>query len=394
MANALKRWNGTAWITVYSYDDFALIGHNHDASYAGATHNHDAAYALTSGVSMAGHPGEYIKTPDHASLDLTTNICLIAHIAPDDWTPATWDRYLVTKQSGTTATNSYALVLTTAGALQIQWSTAAPASVGLTSPNVSGSRAPRSPLWVAVGLAIDLGANTRRYRFWTSDDGLTWTLLSDQSFTGSGFGINQTSSPVRLGAGGSFDPIDNSGWFEGEFLAARIRNGATPTEGSEVARFDGKGAQRGRTYIDTYGLPWLVQESRPFGIVVRGVFVATNPVIVAAGAAANLTVAMKVVFQLGRRYRVVLFIRAIYAVNGSNGVTLYEGTGGTVPKGWGDGWVEVSRDYGHATFEWVRDGDGLTHNLVARTLTQGNVAMNWYTDQGSLFYVEDVGPAL
>jgi hypothetical protein len=331
--------------------------------------------------------GEYASTPDHASLDLS-EFCIIAHIAPDDWTPASW-QWIASKWG--LNQHAFALVLMEDGSLRTYRSVDGTTEVSATSDPLTGVTNGQ-PKWVAAGFDNDEGGN-RVYRWWISDNGIDWTLHDTNSAAGAVTVFN-SSAPFMVGSGfgDRLVPTSNPGRFKGEMFSVSLRNGPTPTSGVEVARFDGSVASRGSTQTDSHGRVWTVTEPRAYGVVQVGALPVAS-VSVAASANANVTIGGCIVtLRVGRRYRIVFTARAM-DINSIGTVTLRNGVAGA-DLAWGDVWWGSFQNYVGQQAQWTLNGDGFTYDLYVRyNAVTASVIYSESNGFSTGFYVEDVGPA-
>jgi hypothetical protein len=116
-------------------------------------------------------------------------------VEPDDWTPATTVRPLISKSSTTPATSSWNFGLQPDNSLWFAWSdgTTTWAVMGPILGITSG------PKWLKVTLDVNDGAGNRVVRFYSSDDGDDFTLLSTYTAAGT-TSINDSNAPVMIGA--------------------------------------------------------------------------------------------------------------------------------------------------------------------------------------------------
>lgn len=124
------------------------------------------------------------------------------------------------------------------------------------------------------------------------------------------------------------------------------------------------------------------------GIVAVGSYPATVPYVLTSAFTAVSNV-LSVTLQVGRRYRIVVQIRAMDLVGAATNArfSMFDGEAALV----GNYYVWVGGTYQALHGEWLVDGDGLAHSYTLRGLA--NPGINVYRDQPtSLFYVEDIGP--
>jgi hypothetical protein len=134
--------------------------------------------------------------------------------------------------------------------------------------------------------------------------------------------------------------------------------------------------------------PRVVASGNALGIVAMGALNTPNPVI-AQNTYGNVTQDMSVFWAVGRRYRVVLSVRATsnaaYPSSFMCRLSLNPGSPTT------EKWRSPSTSYEGGEFTWVYDGDGTTHVLSCQMSSQQGV-LTVYTDYTGWFYCEDIGP--
>ena len=176
--------------------------------------------------------GNYLSTPDAAALDITGDITIVARVRATDWTPSA-STCIVGKWA--TSNQSYMLALDASGFLRFYTT-----SDGLTpiittsSPAVAATSGWK---WVAATFDVDNGAGGRDTRFWTSDDGTSWSLI-DTFTAGAPTTIFSGSADLQIGD----EPTPTIGPWGGDISYVSIRNGigaSGTVGGTEVFRFDG-----------------------------------------------------------------------------------------------------------------------------------------------------------
>lgn len=151
-------------------------------------------------LSLPAVAANYASTPSTAGLQApaSTNVDLRAWINPTSWTPAAAQR-LVSKWNQTGNQRAYSLLLTSAGKLQMAWSTDGTAANTLTA--TSTAVVPTNPM---IGVRAVLNPTTGTVTFYTAnvgDYGAVWTVLG-APVTGSATSVFATSTaPVEVGSG-------------------------------------------------------------------------------------------------------------------------------------------------------------------------------------------------
>lgn len=145
---------------------------------------------------IPGIAGNYLSVPDAPALDITGNLDIRAQIALDDWTPTT-ENVVISKASSST-TRSYKLSITSAGRIRLSWSTNgstwndrdSTVSTGLTNRGIK---------WIRATIDVDNGLSQHEVRFYTADDGFTWSQLGTTVVTSGATSIFSSTSPVEIG---------------------------------------------------------------------------------------------------------------------------------------------------------------------------------------------------
>lgn len=195
-----------------------------------------SASAVGGSVQFPGAANNHLSTPSSAPLQIVGDLCMVVLAAADDWTPAV-SKVLAGRRDGTT-TNSYRLLLTAGGLLQLAWSPdGTDASQLLISSTAIVGATDGAWKWVAVTFDVDDGALGRAARFWLSDDGVAWTQLGATVTQAGVTSIFAGSATLAISA-----QLSGTS-FPGSVSHVSIRNGIGPggtVGGLEVFRFDAK----------------------------------------------------------------------------------------------------------------------------------------------------------
>ena len=167
---------------------------------------------------LPGVASNNATTPDAAALDITGDIDLRLKLALDDWTPSALT-YLFSKYQGA-GNVSYAMSITAAGLLQLNWSAAGTTIITKTS-TVAPTVTDGSTLWIRATLDVNNGASGNDVAFYTSTDGITWTQLGTTVTTAGTTSIYAGTSMLEIGSvlGGT------SNNARGKFFRAQVLNG-------------------------------------------------------------------------------------------------------------------------------------------------------------------------
>ena len=144
-------------------------------------------------------------------------------------------------------------------------------------------------------------------------------------------------------------------------------------------------------------MPTTDRWNTAWGIVAMGAWKSgmVNPATVPVTPPLLLTDPLNVMFLAGRRYRIVLQLRAINGAAGAYHLVLRPNDGGaTKAAEWGDWYATVPTvggTYNNISSQWTVDGDGLAHSITIEANTSGaNVTAHF--NQNCRFFVEDIGP--
>ena len=157
------------------------------------------------------------STPDSAALDITGDIDIRCKVALDDWTPGSINLLLSKNTSDTN--KQYQFYVNTNGTLTFEWSADGPTALSSTSSVATGIT-DGSTKWVRVTLDVDNGASGRDVKFFTSDDGTTWTQLGTTVTTAGVTSIFAGTGSLKIGTTWN-DALP----ARGKFFRAQVLNG-------------------------------------------------------------------------------------------------------------------------------------------------------------------------
>jgi hypothetical protein len=220
----------------------------------------------------------------------------------------------------------------------------------------------------------------------SSTSGIQWTGANKIYFIMD----NATYGDVMmLSAEGAFQFTTLSGWtIFSTFAQTRIRGeceapyfvstNAAPTAANQLTRKD---------YVDN---------RTAWGVVAMGAFKTgmTNPISVTTTQV--ITDALLVHFNAGRRYRIVLQLRAVVGVTAavSLAVTVLD-FGATKANEWGDLYCNAQTT--GAAFDslqtgFIVEGDNADHSITMTAAANAGGTIQVHFNQNCRFYVEDIGP--
>jgi len=168
-------------------------------------------------VYLSGVASNYLSVPDEAALRITGDIDIRVRVALDDWTPAA--RNVLISRDLSNGARAWELNVETTGALRWIYSTDGTAEITKTS-TASVSATDGAVKWVRVTHDVDNGSGGHDVKFYTSDDGVTWTQLGTTV---------TTATPITIFAAACITAIGSSGSTgnpaTGKFYRAIVKNG-------------------------------------------------------------------------------------------------------------------------------------------------------------------------
>lgn len=161
-------------------------------------------------------------TPNSPSLNITGDIDIRAHIAMDDWTPAS--QQVIESKWGAAGTRSQLLRVETSGALRLFWTQDGTTALSAAS-SVLPAMASGEDLWVRATLDVDNGAGGRDIRFYTSTNGVIWTQFGGTVTQAGVTSIFAGTAALDIGS----DSNGTSSLFAGQVFSLEIRSGIDGT---------------------------------------------------------------------------------------------------------------------------------------------------------------------
>ena len=166
---------------------------------------------------LPGIASNYASAPDSAALDITGDIDLRVKVALDDWTPSA-QMALVSKDNVSASQRSYNLGINTSGQMALVWTTNGSTVIQKFS-DVLGL-ADGATKWVRATIDVDNGASGNDVRFFTSDDGLTWTQVGTTQTTAGVTSIYSGTASLEVGS-----QAVGAAQARGKFFRAQVLNG-------------------------------------------------------------------------------------------------------------------------------------------------------------------------
>jgi len=213
---------------------------------------------------LPGVAGNYFSAPDSAAVSITGDIDVQARIRPRSWAPAA-RQTIVGKWNDTGNQRSFLFDLTPTGALQVVQSTTgidsiriwiSPAATGFTDNNAG---------WVRFTLDVDNGSSGSTVQFYTSTDGVSWSVLGAAQVVATAANTFDGTSPLENGSANAGTAQNLSG----DIFITRVYNGIG---GTLVAAFDPSRATDGASsFVAATGETWTTNTSggKPAQIVGR-----------------------------------------------------------------------------------------------------------------------------
>lgn len=193
-------------------------------------------------------------TPSSTALDIAGDIDIRVRVAPLTWTPSA-ARIILDMGHPSSGSREWHFYLDTGSSLAFAWLNTAGGQTNVASTAGVGG-VDGQEKWVRVTLDVDNGASGYTARFYTSDDGSTWTQLGS-AVTGSGV-TNIRTANANLLQIGRLDGGTGHEW-RGKVFRAEVRRGI---DGTMVANFDPKDAAAGAGSFTapTTGETWTISD--------------------------------------------------------------------------------------------------------------------------------------
>jgi hypothetical protein len=172
-------------------------------------------------VYLSGASGNYMTVSDTPPLSVTGDIDLRAKFALDDWSAVT-NQSMLGKWSG--GNRSYSLLVNSDSTLTFRWSANGSTLITKTS-TVALSIADGATKWVRATLDVDNGASGNDVKFFSSDDGTTWTQLGATVTTAGVTSIFDGGGNLEIGTADA----GTSTLTKGKFFRAQVLNGIDGT---------------------------------------------------------------------------------------------------------------------------------------------------------------------
>ena len=155
------------------------------------------AYLSGSGLVLSALAANYAFTPDTAALSTTGDIDIKVKLSMVDWTPAA--AQIIVGKRASAIQKSYFFFVNTTGTLQFTTSADGSAELATTSTVATGFT-DGATKWVRATLQVDNGSSQRVNKFYTSNDGVSWTQLGTTITTAGTTSIFDSTSVFEVGS--------------------------------------------------------------------------------------------------------------------------------------------------------------------------------------------------
>lgn len=210
--------------------------------------------------------GDYFSTPSSTANRITGNLSLLVQVAMDTWTPATTTQCLVVKDGVSAGTRSWAFTIPTTGVLRLNVS-----FNGSTITSYDSTATTGFANGTVHYVGVQRESSTGIIRFYTSENGTTFTQLGADVVGTAGALFDATTQPVQFGnlSGLSFA-------LDGKIYDSHVYNGLKFTGTSAmVMDFDPSNWTSGTTFtgLET-GEVWTLNGSAK---IYQGLWDAVGP---------------------------------------------------------------------------------------------------------------------
>jgi hypothetical protein len=158
-----------------------------------------SAYSVDNCLVLPAVSGNYASTPDAAALHVTGDIGIMVHGSMVNYNTGTYQT-LVSRLDGS-INRSYWLDINNGGALSLNTTSDGTTGTLATGNSTVVTSIPNlSEKWIFATLDVDNGAAGHDYKFYLSDDGVTWTQLGTTVTTAGVISIFAGTSPLEIGS--------------------------------------------------------------------------------------------------------------------------------------------------------------------------------------------------
>jgi hypothetical protein len=151
------------------------------------------------GLVLKGVTGQYASAPDSAAFSITGDIDIKVKVTLPDWTPATAPIFVAKRQDAGNQQSFYFQIFG-AGTLTIGTSATGAGPILENTSTVATGVSDGATKWIRATLDVNDGAGNRVAKFYTSDNGTTWTQLGTTVTTAGTASIFDSTSPLEIGS--------------------------------------------------------------------------------------------------------------------------------------------------------------------------------------------------
>lgn len=188
----------------------------------------NGAYLTGSRLALSQVSGNYASAPDSAALSITGDIDIQVKVDFTSWNEGNrfvtvgnaQNRLVVSKYLTTGNQRSYYLSIGSQGTLHLGWSVTGSTDLTIYS-NESLEFTAETVKWVRATMDVDNGASGRTAKFYTSDDGTTWTQLGTTITQAGTTSIFDSTALLNIGGANN----GTSSLMEGSVYRTIIQNG-------------------------------------------------------------------------------------------------------------------------------------------------------------------------
>jgi hypothetical protein len=192
----------------------------------------NGAYLTGSGLALSRVANAYASAPDSAALSITGDIDIQVKVALFSWVQGSRivdnggraRRILLSKYNTTGNQRSYYLAVQTSGTLILVTSTNGTADTTTTLSTDTVDLDRYATKWVRATMDVNDGAGNRVVKFYTSDDGTTWTQLGTTVTTSGTTSIFDSTASLNI-SNTNNGAADVRQAVEGTIYRAIIQNG-------------------------------------------------------------------------------------------------------------------------------------------------------------------------
>lgn len=222
---------------------------------------HDYEYGSTLALSLPGTASNYASTPDSAANSITGDIDFRVKVAPDDWTPATYQTLM--NKGGNAGTFAFLFRLEiSSGRLFLFTSPDGTALVSATATVAVPGVMDGVSTWVRVTRDVDNGAAGNTTKFYYSTDynadtlSGTWTQIGADVTNAGVTSIFNSSAIVEVGT----KTTGLQEFLSGKIYRAQMFNGIA---GTLVAEFnpDARTTAGATSFVSATGETWTINQS-------------------------------------------------------------------------------------------------------------------------------------